>query len=291
MDNSAIALRPRWLRQVNARWFMLPVIVYLLMFFIAPISWFFIHSALTYSDGFAGLLWITFTSPLFMKVAWNTFYLSLMVTLIALIAAYPIAYSLTRAKALAFSLIIICVVVPYFTSLVVRTYSWMIILGNKGVVNELFLSLGLIDAPMRLMYNQFGVILSMAYVLLPYLVLTLYSSMCGIDRRLIQAASSMGASNWYVFRYVFLPLSMPGVISGFLIVFILALGFFVTPTLIGGPSEIMMAMLIQRNIEVTMDWAMASAMSLFLLVITLGVFTLYCRYTDFDQLLGRKEQA
>jgi ABC-type spermidine/putrescine transport system permease subunit I len=124
-------------------------------------------------------------------------------------------------------------------------------------------------------------------VLLPYFVLTLYSAMKSIDPWLIQAGRSMGASNSYVFRKVFLPLSVPGIISGFLIVYILAIGFFITPALMGGPNNVMMAMLIQRNIEITMDWALASALSLFLLVITLIIYAFYCKYTDLDKMLGQ----
>lgn len=266
-----------------------PVILFLLVFFILPITWFFVRTAIDYDGNFLIMLWQTFSSPMFIKVAWQTLWLSFVVTIIALLAAYPIAYSLTRAGPLGVTLIIICVIVPYFTSLIVRTYSWMIILGNKGVLNETLIALNIIDAPLRLMYNKFGVVVGMAYVLLPYFVLTIYSSMKSIDMWLLQAGRSMGASNFYVFRRIFLPLSMPGVISGFLIVFILAVGFFVTPALMGGPNEVMIAMLIQRNIEVTMDWAQASALSLFLLTITLLVFAVYCKYTDLDKMLGRSE--
>src|SRR5690606_5763249 len=185
-------------------------------------------------------------------VAWKTIWISLLVTLLALVTAYPIAYTLTRSGPLAFTVIIICVIVPYFTSIIVRTYSWMIILGTKGVVNEFLIYIGLIDKPLALMYNMVGVVIGMTYVLLPYFVLTLFSTMKGIDMWLVQAGRSMGASIFYVFRKVFFPLSMPGIVSGFLIVYILAVGFFITPALMGGPSDVMMAMLIQRNIEVTM---------------------------------------
>ena len=264
-----------------------PVLAFLLIFFVCPIVWFFIKSALDYDGSFALKLYQTFTSPLFIAVTWKTVWISLLVTVLALLAAYPIAYSLTRATPLSFTLIIICVIVPYFTSIIVRTYSWMIILGTHGVINRLLISVGIIDKPITLIYNMVGVVIGMTYVLLPYFVLTLYSAMKSIDPWLIQAGRSMGASNFYVFRKVFLPLSVPGIISGFLIVYILAIGFFITPALMGGPSNVMMAMLIQRNIEITMDWALASALSLFLLVITLIIYAFYCKYTDLDKMLGQ----
>jgi ABC-type spermidine/putrescine transport system permease subunit I len=264
-----------------------PVLAFLGIFFVLPIVWFFAKSAVDFDGSFTAMLLETFTSPMFMTVAWKTVWISLLVTLLALLAAYPVAYTLSRAASFRFTLIIICVVLPYFTSIIVRTYSWMIILGTKGVINNFLVGMGLIEKPLNLMYNMTGVVIGMTYVLLPYFVLTLYSAMKGIDMWLVQAARSMGASNFYAFRKVFFPLSMPGIISGFLIVYILAVGFFITPALMGGPNDIMMAMLIQRNIEVTMDWPLASALSLFLLVITLAIYAVYCRYTDLDKMLGK----
>jgi ABC-type spermidine/putrescine transport system permease subunit I len=247
-----------------------PVLAFLGIFFVLPIVWFFAKSAVDFDGSFTAMLLETFTSPMFMTVAWKTVWISLLVTLLALLAAYPVAYTLSRAASFRFTLIIICVVLPYFTSIIVRTYSWMIILGTKGVINNFLVGMGLIEKPLNLMYNMTGVVIGMTYVLLPYFVLTLYSAMKGIDMWLVQAARSMGASNFYAFRKVFFPLSMPGIISGFLIVYILAVGFF-----------------IQRNIEVTMDWPLASALSLFLLVITLAIYAVYCRYTDLDKMLGK----
>ena len=263
------------------------VLAYLGLFFLLPIGWFFIKSALDFDGNFLVMLYETFTSKMFLIVAWKTVWISLVVTLLALLAAYPVAYTLAKSSSLRFTLIIICVVLPYFTSIIVRTYSWMIILGTKGVINNFLVGAGLISKPLDLMYNMTGVIIGMTYVLLPYFVLTLYSVMRGIDFWLVQAARSMGASDFYAFRKVFFPLSMPGIISGFLIVFILAVGFFITPALMGGPNDLMMAMLIQRNIEVTMDWPQASALSLFLLIITLAIYAVYCRYTDLDKMLGQ----
>lgn len=264
-----------------------PVLLFLLVFFIGPILWFFIKAAIDYDGSFALKLYQTFTSSVFITVAWKTVWISLLVTVLALLGAYPIAYTLSRAGSVSFTLIIISVIVPYFTSIIVRTYSWMIILGTHGIVNRFLIFVGLVDKPITLMYNMLGVVIGMTYVLLPYFVLTLYSSMKSIDHWLIQAGRSMGASNFYVFRKVFLPLSMPGVISGFLIVYILAVGFFITPALMGGPKDVMMAMLIQRNIEITMDWPLASALSLVLLAITLVIYAFYCKYTDLDKMLGK----
>lgn len=264
-----------------------PAIAFLVVFFVLPIIWFIGKSALSYDGNFALMLAGAFMSPLFIAVAFKTVWISAIVTLFALLLAYPVAYALAQVRAFRFTLIIICVVIPYFTSIIVRTYSWMIILGNRGVLNTLLASIGVISKPVNLMYNQTGVVIGMTYVLLPYFVLTLFSTMKGIDMRLLQAAHGMGASRSYAFRKIFLPLSVPGVISGVLIVFILAMGFFVTPALMGGPKDVMMAMLIQRNIEVTMNWPQACALSIFLLVITLAIYAVYCRFTDLDRMLGK----
>lgn len=264
-----------------------PVLAFLLIFFVLPIGWFFVKSALDYDGNFLSMLLQTFTSKLFISVALKTVWLSLIVTLLALVCAYPVAYTMTRAGSFRFTLIVICVIVPYFTSIIVRTYSWMIILGTRGVINSVLMQLGLIDQPLNLMYNMVGVTIGMTYVLLPYFVLTLFSTMKGIDMWLLQAGRSMGASNFYIFRRVFLPLSMPGIVSGFLIVYILAVGFFITPALMGGPNDVMLAMLIQRNIEVSVNWPLASALALFLLVITLIIYAIYCKYTDLDKMLGK----
>jgi ABC-type spermidine/putrescine transport system permease subunit I len=126
----------------------------------------------------------------------------------------------------------------------------------------------------------------MAYVLLPYMVLTLYATMRSIDPGLLKAARGLGASGFYVFRRVYLPLSLHGVISGALIVFILSIGFFITPALMGGPSDVMVAMLIERSVEITLDWQSAAIMSLFLLLVTLALYAVYSRITDIDRLMG-----
>ncbi|WP_051401648.1 ABC transporter permease [Advenella kashmirensis] len=288
-DSVLTASQPAAARRMtfNNEMLLYPVLAFLLIFFVLPIGWFFVKSALDYDGNFLVMLLETFSSNLFISVALKTVWLSLIVTLLALVCAYPVAYTMTRSGSFRFTLIVICVIVPYFTSIIVRTYSWMIILGTRGVINTVLIQIGLIDQPLNLMYNMVGVTIGMTYVLLPYFVLTLFSTMKGIDMWLLQAGRSMGASNFYIFRRVFFPLSMPGIVSGFLIVYILAVGFFITPALMGGPNDVMLATLIQRNIEVSVNWPLASALALFLLVITLIIYAIYCKYTDLDKMLGK----
>ncbi len=206
--------------------------------------------------------------------------IALATTLGCLALGYPLAFALTRARGLAFRAVIGCVLLPYFTSVIVRTYAWMVLLGRTGVVNHALQATGLTDGPLQLLYNRTAVVVGMTYVLLPYMVLTLYSAMRTVDMRLLQAAAGMGASAARIFLRVFLPLTMPGVIAGSLLVFILATGFFITPALMGAPDDLMIGMLIERQIELADNWPVASVMSLILLVVTLAVYAVYSRFAD-----------
>jgi putative spermidine/putrescine transport system permease protein len=258
-----------------------PSLLLLLLVFLVPIGWF-----LTASLGELG----SFTdireeaeavlgSRAVLGAILNTNWIALVVTLLVLLIGYPVAWVLTRARGLAFTLILVCIVLPYFTSVIVRTYAWMVLLGRNGLINQALLNLGLIEEPLALMYNRTGVVIGMTYVLLPYMVLTLYSAMKSVDPRLLQAAEGMGASPARVFLKVFLPLTLHGVIAGALIVFILGIGFFITPALMGGPDDIMIAMLIEREIELTQNWPVAALMTLVLLAVTLGLYALYQRFS------------
>lgn len=266
---------------------LLPLLGLLLLVFFLPIVWFFYKALSESSAPLLQQIQEVVFSPDISYVLWNTNWIALVVTLLVLLIAYPIAYTLAHSRKLFFTLIIISVIVPYFTSVVVRTYSWMVILGRNGLLNQALLNLGVIDEPLNLIYNRFGVIVGMTYVLLPYLVLTLFSAMKGIDPNLLRAAHSMGASKSYTFRRIYLPLSMPGLISGCLIVFILAIGFFITPALMGGTEDVMIAMLIQREIELNLNWPLAAMLSLLLLAVTMVLYAVYYRYTNLERMLAK----
>ena len=215
--------------------------------------------------------------PVYLTVIWRTFQISALVTLLCLALGYPLAYVLATLRPRVAQLLMIVVILPFFTSIIVRTYAWMVLLGRNGVVNQWVTWLGLTDAPLPLLYNKGGVLIGMTYVLLPYMVLTVYSVMRGIDSAFVRAAHSLGASGWQAFRKVFLPLSLPGIAGGTLLVFILSLGFFITPALMGGPGDVMIAMLIEREVEFTLNWSFASALAVILLALTLIGFVGYNR--------------
>ena len=258
------------------------------MVFLAPLVWFFVQSLSsigTFSEIVEQFIAVLGSKAVLTALS-STNWISLLVTLLVLLLSYPLAYFLANHSDWRFSLILFCIVVPYFTSVIVRTYSWMVLLGRNGLVNNLLLTLGVINEPLTLLYSKTGILIGMVYVLLPYMVLTLYASLKAIDPGLMRAARGLGASWWFAFTRVYFPLSLHGVVSGSLIVFILALGFFITPALMGGPSDVMIAMLVERAVEVTFDWASAAIMSVLLLGATLGLYAIYYRVTDLRRMMG-----
>jgi len=221
--------------------------------------------------------------PVYLQVLGATFRTSALVTLLCLALGYPLAYVLATRRPRTAQLLMIVVILPFFTSIIVRTYAWMVLLGRNGIVNQYLMALGLTNEPLPLLYNQAGVVVGMTYVLLPYMVLTIYSVMSGIDPGLVRAAHSLGASRFQAFRRVVLPLSLPGIAGGTLLVFILSLGFFITPALMGGPRDMMIAMLIEREVEFTLNWSFASALAVILLALTLVGFVGYNRIVRLDR--------
>jgi putative spermidine/putrescine transport system permease protein len=270
---------------------MLPALVMLVVMFLVPLVLFFVRTFMEFdgtSADFIDQAKELLLSQAYLTALGTTNWIALIVTITALLIGYPIAYYLTTATGVGVSLVVLSIVLPYFTSIIVRTFSWMVLLGEHGLVNDVLLSAGIIAQPLSLMYNRLGVLIGMSYVLLPYMVLTLYAAMRGIDMSLLRAAEGLGASGLYTFRRVYFPLSLHGVLSGALIVYILSIGFFITPALMGGQHDIMIAMLIDRSLEVAVDWPSAALMSLTLLMVTLALYAIYYRVTDIRRLIGAR---
>ena len=177
------------------------------------------------------------------------------------------------------------VLLPFWTSLLVRTYAWLVLLQKKGIINDMAISLGLWDTPIKLVHNMTGTLIGMAHIMLPFLVLPLYSSMKKIDRDLMQAASNLGATPVQAFWQVYFPLSRSGMVAGSLIVFILCLGFYVTPAILGGGRVIMVATQITAILENQFDWGAASALGVVLLIVTLLVLFVAMRVFKLDAAL------
>ena len=213
------------------------------------------------------------TRGAYMRIFWNTLQISAIVSLCCLLIGYPIAYFIVRQQPHRRPLLIFLILVPMWMSILARTYAWMVVLGREGIINQLLLGIGLVDEPVQLLFTTGAVYVGMVQIMLPILIVTCFSSMTEIDQSLMRAGRTLGASPARAFREIFLPLSAGGAITGTLIVFILSMGFFIVPALIGGRRDAMMANVIAGQVSQT-NWGFAAALSIVLLVATLFVLGL-----------------
>ncbi len=270
----------------NMFYMVLPLLLFLGLFYIYPmlrmlgLSFNLPAFSLEHYLGF-------FKHNLYLYALFVTFKVSVIVTIVCLLLGYPLAYYLTCQPVEKANLLIILILIPLWTSVLVRTFAWIVILGRNGIVNQLLLQAGFIEEPLRLLYNLFGVTIGMVHVMMPFMVLSLFSVMKGIDRRLLMAAQNLGATPLAAFSKVFLPLSMPGVFAGCTLVFIISVGFYVTPALLGGPRDVMIAMVIDQSVEVMLNFKFASAASMILLILTVGIFLMAGKTIGFDKLWGK----
>ena len=216
----------------------------------------------------------------------TTFKVSFLTTAICVLLGYPLAYFLAQLPRRWAALGLMTVLLPFWTSLLVRTYAWLVVLQRKGLVNQWGMELGLWDAPIRLAHNLNGTLIGMAHIMLPFLVLPLYGSMKAINFDYIKAAANLGATPIRAFFHVFLPLSLPGLFAGIIIVFVLCLGFFVTPAVLGGGRVIMVSMKIETLIDLFYNFGTASALGVVLLALTLLVLFAAHKLLRLDRVLG-----
>ena len=201
-----------------------------------------------------------------------------------MLLGYPVALALSRLRRGAATVVLIVVLLPFWTSVLVRSYAWMVLLGRHGVINELLIGVGLIGAPLRLLNTSFAVHIAMIHILLPYMILPIASVLRQIDGALPRAAAGLGAPPWRVFLHVVLPLSLPGVAAGTLLVFVLSLGFYITPALVGGPRDLMLSMLIAQQVDL-LNWPYAACLSAALLAVTLLLIVAFQRLPGMRDLL------
>ncbi|MFD5160647.1 ABC transporter permease [Streptomyces hawaiiensis] len=246
----------------------LPVVVYLLVLFVYPIlSTLFL--SLKNTDGSLTLHWyVDALTGVNLSVLFTTLRISAETALFSLVFGFILANAISRLKPLWAGVAMLIVVVPHFISALVRTYGWIILLGDKGLVNQAMADLWIPGAPYQLLYNEIGVVIGTTSVMLPYTVLLLYGVMRGVDRRLLAAAASMGAGRVTIFRRVYLPLVAPGLASAGLLSFILSLGYYITPALMGGPQQTMIASLINQQVMKQNQWNGAAAEGVILLLLT-----------------------
>jgi len=215
---------------------------------------------------------------IYARVFVNTFTIAVAVTAIALIIAFPVAFALTRLSRTWRTVVFACVLLPLWISVLVRTFSWMLLLERNGPINRFIVASGLSDAPLSLLFNHTAVVIGMVHVLLPYAVLPIFAALIRIDKGLLRASEGLGASAVTTFLRVLLPLSFSGVATAATFTFLLALGFFVTPALLGGPSSITLSMLIDGFVSDRLNWPLASAASVVLMVAALLVVAIAGRF-------------
>lgn len=261
-----------------------PCVIFLIVFFILPVCYVLVLSVTEPKMSLANFERI-FSVPIYLRILWNTFATALAVTLACVLLAYPLAYVAARRNDLMSAALLGVVAVSFWTGFLVRTYAWLIILGNRGPIVAFYEVLGL-GMPPKLIFTSFSAALGMTHILLPYMVLTLYSVMTKIDPNNLRAAESLGAPPFTSWRTVYLPLSLPGVVNGSILVFTLCLGFYITPILLGTPQDMMISQLINQQIEELLNWGFAAALAVVLLTTTIIVLTIYNRFASLDSLWG-----
>ena len=266
-------------------WLLLaPLGIYMLVFFVVPLADVAIMSV---TDPRVSLVNYqrVLTGALYQRVFLNTFLTAAFVTVCCLAVGYPLAYLMAHSKPRTAMLILLLVTMSFWTSFLVRTYSWMVLLGNNGPLIALLQMIGIDDTP-QLLFTRFSSTLAMVHILAPYMIMNIFSVMKKIDPALIRSAESLGARGWSLFRHVYLPLTAPGIANGCVLVFVICLGFYVTPVLLGSPREQMIAGLIGHQIDEFLAFGMGSAMAMVLLLITFVILAIYHRRFGLDKLWG-----
>lgn len=261
-----------------------PSAFYLLLFFVVPLLIVVVYSFLTRGT-YGQLVWkftldnyVRVVDPLYLSILWRSVVIAAINTLICLLLSYPFAYAIARMENIRTrSILLILVMIPFWTNFLVRTYAWRVILGTDGPLNGLLMSLGIIQEPLPLIFNDGAVMVGLVYGYMPFMVLPLYAAIERIDFSLVEAAHDLYADGRAAFWRVVLPLSMPGILAGSILVFIPSLGTFVTTDLLGGSKSVMIGNLIQSQFLTARDWPFGSAFSVLLMLVVLGATLLYFR--------------
>jgi len=264
-----------------------PAMLLILVILVIPVGWLF-YVSFVGADGQFSLenYQRMIDRASYARIFVTTFQVSFLTTGICILIGYPLAYFMSQLPPRLANLCLIAVLLPFWTSLLVRTYAWLVLLQRKGLINDWAISLGLWDEPVKMVHNMTDTLIGMVHIMLPFLILPTYGAMKSISRDYMKAASNLGATPKTAFWTVFFPLSTPGLFAGALMVFILCLGFFVTPAILGGGKVIMVSMKIVSNIELFVNWGAASALGVVLLVLTVIVLWLASRFLNLEQISG-----
>jgi spermidine/putrescine transport system permease protein len=224
------------------------------------------------------------TDPYYHGFLWKTVRVATITALICAVMGYPAAYFIAMSRFRHKWLLLLLLIVPFWISFTIRTFSWIHILGEQGVINVALIDLGLIDQPIRMLYTEGAVIMGMVHFLLPYMVLNVYVSLEGIDRNLIAAARTLGCTGWQAFKEVSLPLSLPGLMAGLLLCFVLAAGSYVTPQILGSTRDALFGNLVFDTIMSELNWPLGATLSIVLLVLLGIISVIYSRYMGLSQI-------
>jgi spermidine/putrescine transport system permease protein len=269
-----------------------PVTFWLGLFFLVPLLF-----ILAYSFGTSGIYggitlgfnpgnYLRVFDPLYLEIVGRTLVIALLNTFLCLLLGYPLAYFIAFKGGSRKNLLILLVMIPFWTSLLLRAYAWVVILGGNGIANRALQFLGITDGPVNLIFTPQAVMMGMVYSYLPFMILPLYAALEKFDVRLKEAAQDLGASRWHTFWRVTFPLSMPGVIAGSILVFIPSAGEFVIPNLLGGARTVLVGNLIQQQFLLARDWAFGSALAMMLAALLVGAIMFYVRKVGTDKLEG-----
>ena len=267
----------------------LPALIAVFVVIVIPVGWLF---SLSFLDSSGQLSLVNYQKMIeyksYARVFKTTFNVSILTTLLCILIGYPLAYFLSQIPRRYVGFFMLTVLLPFWTSLLVRTYAWLVMLQRNGLINNFAIDLGLWDTPLKLAHNLNGTLIGMVHIMLPFLILPLYAAMRRIDPHALQAAANLGATPVQAFWQIFVPLSLPGVVAGSLIVFVLCLGFYVTPAVLGGGRVILVSMQITAILEDQFNWRAASALGVVLLVLTFAALFLASRFLKLDEVMFGK---
>jgi putative spermidine/putrescine transport system permease protein len=263
-----IQMRPAW-----------PAIAFLFVFFVLPVGALMLRSVTDPHWGLQNFAELLATGT-YARVLFNTFLVAAIVTLVSLVIGYPLAWLIVMLPAGWQRLLLALLFMSMWTSLLARTYAWLVLLQKTGIINRVLMALGVIDAPLELVNNLTGVVIGMTYIMLPFVVLPLQATLSAIDPALMHAGAICGASPLRLFRSVLLPLSLPGIGAAGLMVFVMSLGYYITPALLGGASNMMLAELIAQTVQSFLNWGLGAAAALVLLAATLVLYAVHMRYLE-----------
>lgn len=261
--------------------FTLPVIVYSIILILLPLVYIFIISFFK-SDNYGGMIetftisnYIQLLSVVYLKIFIKSIVIALIVTFICVLISYPFVIAITHKSRIVQKVLMTLVMVPFLTNSLIRMYGWIVLLRKSGVINHILLDAGIINNPLELMYNNFGIIIGMVYTLIPFMILPLYSSVSSIDKSILEASSDLGASKYKTFFEIIIPSTKPALFNGSLMVFTPALGYFFIVDVLGGGKMMILGNLIKNQFLTARNWPFGAAISVFLLIITFTIIGVY----------------